>query len=217
MYNEIFSKVFRWLFIGLLVTFGVAYLTLVNVINNYNLAVRLFSGGTYWLIAIAEVVIALILGVRIYKMKGSTAKVLYLLYCALTGLTFSTIFIAYELSSIIYVFLATAIILGIFSYFGKNTKIDLTKFGTYLMIALFEIIICALINMFVGGSTFAIIICSISILVFMGFTAYDVQKILSLQGVIEEDNLAIYGALQLYLDFINLFLDILRLFGNSRD
>ncbi len=218
MYNEIFSKVFRWLFIGLLVTFGVAYLTLVNVINNYNLAVKLFSGGTYWLIAIAEIVIALILGVRIYKMKGSTAKVLYLLYCALTGLTFSTIFIAYELSSIIYVFLATAIILGIFSYFGKNTKIDLTKFGTYLFMALIGIIILEIINIFLLNNTLNMILCIVSLVVFMMYIAYDIQKVklLSSMGVPEE-NLAIMGAFQLYLDFINIFIRLLQLFGNRRD
>ena len=218
MYNEIFSKVFRWLFIGLLVTFVVAYLTLVNVINNYNLAVRLFSGGTYWLIAIAEIVIALILGVRIYKMKGSTAKVLYLLYCALTGLTFSTIFIAYELSSIIYVFLATAIILGIFSYFGKNTKIDLTKFGTYLFMALIGIIILEIINIFLLSSNLNMILCIVSLVVFMMYIAYDIQKVklLSSMGVPEE-NLAIMGAFQLYLDFINIFIRLLQLFGNRRD
>ena len=218
MYNEIFGKVFRWLFIGLLVTFVVAYLTLVNVINNYNLAVRLFSGGTYWLIAIAEIVIALILGVRIYKMKGSTAKVLYLLYCALTGLTFSTIFIAYELSSIIYVFLATAIILGIFSYFGKNTKIDLTKFGTYLFMALIGIIILEIINIFLLNNTLNMILCIVSLVVFMMYIAYDIQKVklLSSMGVPEE-NLAIMGAFQLYLDFINIFIRLLQLFGNRRD
>lgn len=218
MDNEIFSKIFRWLFVGLLVTFGIAYITLVNVMNNYNLAVKLFSGGTYWLIAIAEVVIALILGVRIYKMKGSTAKVLYLLYCALTGLTFSTIFIAYQLTSIIYVFLATAIILGIFSYFGKSTKIDLTKFGTYLFMSLIGIIILEIINIFWLNSTLNMILCIVSLVVFMMYIAYDIQKVklLSSMGVPEE-NLAIMGAFRLYLDFINIFIRLLQLFGDRRD
>ena len=173
--------------------------------------------NSYFLLAIIELVLVIVLSARITKMSPTSARIMFLLYSFVSGLTFSSIFVVYEMSSIIYVFLITAVAFAILAFLGYKTSVDLTKFGTYLMIALFAIIICALINMFVGGSTFAIIICSISILVFMGFTAYDVQKILSLQGVIEEDNLAIYGALQLYLDFINLFLDILRLFGDSRD
>ena len=218
MENEILSKIFKWLFLGLLVTFGVAYITLVNVVNNYNLARTLFSGGTYWIIAIIEIVIAIILGTRIYKMKGSTAKILYLAYSALTGLTFSTIFIAYELTSIIYVFLATSLILGIFSYIGKNTNIDLTKFGTYLLMSLIGIIILEVINIFWMNNTLNMILCIVSIILFMIYIAYDIQKVKMLSSMgVPEENLAIMGAFQLYLDFINIFIKLLRLFGNRRD
>lgn len=209
--NDLLKKVFAWMSIGLLVTFATGYVVATNTNMFYSMI------NSYFLLAIIELVLVIVLSARITKMSPTSARIMFLLYSFVSGLTFSSIFVVYEMSSIIYVFLITAVVFAILAFLGYKTNIDLTKFGTYLMIALFAIIICALINMFVGGSTFAIIICSISILVFMGFTAYDVQKILSLEGVIEEDNLAIYGALQLYLDFINLFLDILRLFGSSRD
>lgn len=209
--NDLLKKVFAWMSIGLLVTFATGYVVASNANMFYSMI------NSYFLLAIIEIVLVIVLSARITKMSPTSARIMFLLYSFVSGLTFSSIFVVYEMSSIIYVFLITAVAFAILAFLGYKTSVDLTKFGTYLMIALFAIIICALINMFVGGSTFAIIICSISILVFMGFTAYDVQKILSLQGVIEEDNLAIYGALQLYLDFINLFLDILRLFGSSKD
>ena len=209
--NDLLKKVFAWMSFGLLVTFG----TGLVVASNPNMFYSMIN--SYFLLAIVEIVLVLWLSARITKMSPTSARIMFILYSFVSGLTFSSIFVVYEISSIIFVFLITAIAFAILSFLGYKTNIDLTKFGTYLTIALFAIIICALINMFVGGSVFAMIICSISILVFMGFTAYDVQKILSLQGQIEEDNLAIYGALELYLDFINLFIDLLRLFGSSRD
>ena len=209
--NDLLKKVFAWMSFGLLVTFATGYVVSANENMFYSMI------HSYILLAIIELVLVIVLSARITKMSPTSARILFILYSFVSGLTFSSIFVVYEMSSIIFVFLITAVAFAILAFLGYKTNIDLTKFGTYLMIALFAIIICALINMFVGGSIFAIIICSISILVFMGFTAYDVQKILSLQGEIEEANLAIYGALQLYLDFVNLFLDLLRLFGNSRD
>ncbi len=209
--NDLLKKVFGWMSAGLLVTFATAYI----VANNVNMFYSMINN--YLLLAIIEIVLVIVLSARITKISPTSARILFLLYSFVSGLTFSSIFVVYKISSIIYVFLITSIVFALLALLGAKTKVDLTKFGTYLMIALFAIIICAIINMFVGGSEFAMIICSISILVFMGFTAYDVQKILSLQNIIDEDNLAIYGALELYLDFINLFIDLLRLFGSSRD
>ena len=118
-----------------------------------------------------------------------------------------------------YVFLITAIIFGIFAFIGYVTKIDLTKIGTYLIMALIAIIICSIINIFINSNTFEFILSIISIIIFVGFTAYDVQKIqrMSNYNLIPEENLAIYGALELYLDFINLFIDLLRIFGKNNN
>lgn len=152
-------------------------------------------------------------------MSKNTARIMFIIYSFVSGLTFSSIFITYSIASIIYVFLIASVIFLVFGLIGYFTKLDLTKLGTYLMMALFAIIVCVIINLFLNNNTFDLTITIISILIFVGFTAYDVQKIkrLSVDSTIPEDNLSIIGALNLYLDYINIFLDLLRLFGSSRD
>ena len=211
--NKIFSKLFFWMFIGLAITFGIGYYTSVNANMLYNVF------NTYYLfLVIAEIVVVIVLSARIRKMKPITAKILFCLYSFLTGLTFSSIFVVYQLTSIVYVFGITSLIFLIFALIGYFTKIDLTKLGVYLFMMLLGIIICSLINIFVGSQTFDLVLTIICLVVFIAYIAYDIQIIKrNLYIIPEEDNLAIYGALQLYLDFINIFLRLLRLFGNSRD
>ena len=211
--NDVLKKVYGWMSIGLLLTFVTAYV----VASSSNMINAIFNSSLVWILPIIEIILVIYLSVRVTKMNPTTARIVFLIYSFVTGLTFSTIFITYEMASIVYVFLITALVFGALAFVGYTTKVDLTKAGTYLMIGLFGIIICALINLFIGNGMFEIIICSISILIFLGFTAYDVQKINQLSNYIEEDNLAIYGALTLYLDFINIFIDLLRLFGKGRD
>ena len=211
--NKIFSKVFFWMFIGLAITFGVGYYVSLNEAMLYNV----FSKYYIFLI-IAELVVVIVLSARIRKMQPTTAKILFCLYSFITGLTFSSIFVVYELMSIMYIFGITAFIMLVFSLIGHYTKIDLTKIGTYLFMALLGIIICSIINMFVGNETFNLTLVIICLIVFIIYIAYDVQVIKrNLYMIEEEDNLAIYGALQLYLDFINIFLRLLQLFGKNRD
>lgn len=212
-FSDVLKKVFLWMTVGLLITFATGYVVSVNP----NMIERIFSSSIYIILAIIELALVIILSARITKMNPTTARVLFILYSFVTGLTFSSIFIVYEISSIIYVFLITAIIFGILSLIGYSTNIDLTKFGTYLMIALIAVLLSTIINIFVGNGTFEIIICMISVLVFLGFTAYDVQKIKRLSNYYDEDSIAIIGALELYLDFINIFLDLLRLFAKNND
>lgn len=209
--NEILKKVFAWMGLGLVVTFLTGY----YVASNAQMLVGL--SNLFILFIIAEFVVVIILSARITKLNPMTAKILFLLYSFLTGLTFSSIFIVYDLTSIIYVFLITAVLFGILSFVGYVTNVDLSKFGTYLFIGLIGMIICAIVNLFIGGTVFNLIISCIGVVIFLAYTAYDVQKIKLLMDSMDEDNLAIYGALQLYLDFINLFLDLLRIFGNSKD
>lgn len=211
MNNSFLSKVFSWFGVGLLVTFLVAYFTSTNL----SLLSIIFNGYNHIIIIILEFVLAVWLTSRIRKMDSSLTKVLYLGYSALTGLTFSSIFIIYEMSSIIWVFLATSIIFFIFSIIGKNSKIDLTKFGVYLMVGLFSIIILNIINIFVMNSTLDMVLCVISIIIFTGYIAYDINKITRYYD--DTDNMAIVGAFELYLDFINIFIDLLRLFGRERN
>ncbi len=213
MRKDILPKVFGWMFLGLVVTFVAAY----TVSLNTNMLENIYSGGTYWILLIVELVLAGVLSVRIRKMKGVTATCLYLFYTFLTGLTFSFIFVAYEMSSIIFIFLVTAILFGIFAIIGKFTKMDLSRIGTYLFMGLLGILILYVVNIFIANETLDMVACIISIVIFLGYIAYDVQRILRSDYQIEDRNLAIIGAFSLYLDFINIFIDLLNLFGNSKD
>ena len=209
--NDILKKTFGWMFIGLLVTFITAFVSSVNE----NIAYSIYN--MYLVLAIVEIGIVIFLSARITKMSPTTARIAFLLYSFVTGLTFASIFLYYEISSIILVFLITAIMFGVFAAVGYTTKLDLTKLGTYLLVGLISIIICSIINIFIGGSAFVIVLSVLSIIVFLAYTAYDIQKIKYLEDYMDEDNLAIFGALQLYLDFINIFIDLLRIIGSRRD
>lgn len=211
--NKIFSKIFFWMFIGLAITFGIGY----YVSLNSNMLYNVFS-KYYIFLVIAEIAVVIWLSARIRKMSPTTAKILFCLYSFLTGLTFSSIFVLYEITSIISIFGITAIIFLIFALIGYFTKIDLTKFGVYLFMGLLGVIICSIINMFVKSGTFDLTLTIIALIIFIAYIAYDIQIIKrNLYTFEEQDNLAIFGALQLYLDFINIFLRLLQLFGRSRD
>lgn len=215
MSNKLMSKTFLWMCVGLLVTF----LTGFFVAHNEVMIINIFKNSTYLILCVVELILVIVLSAKVRTMSKNVARIFFILYSFVTGLTFSSIFVIYELTSILYVFLLASVVFLVFGIIGYYTKLDLTKIGTYLMMALFAVIICFLINLFVDNNSFDLILSIISILVFIGFTAYDVQKIkrLSEEDLIPEDNLSIIGALNLYLDYINIFLDLLRIFGNSRD
>lgn len=211
--NKLFSKVFLWLAVGLLLSFGVGYYvsTQANMINN------LYKGGSLILLWIVQLVVVVVLSMKIHKMNPLTAKILFLLYSILTGLTLSSIFIVYKLESIIIVFGETALLFGSFAAIGMFTKIDLTKFGTYLFMALVGIVLASLVNVFLHNSMMDLIINCFAIIIFLGYTAYDIQRIKQISYGLEEDNAAIFGAFELYIDFINLFLRLLEFFGKKND
>ena len=148
-------------------------------------------------------------------MESRLTKILYVVYTILTGLTFSSIFIVYEMTSIIFVFLATSIIFLIFSVLGKNSKINLRKFGIYLFVGLLSILILSLINIFVMNNTLDMLLCIVGVIIFVGYVYYDINKIVNYYD--DTDNMAVVGAFNLYLDFINIFLKLLRLFGKERN
>lgn len=215
MTNKILPKVFGWMFIGLLITFFTGYYVSLHP----ETMLKLFGGWAFIVIIIIEFALVIFLSARITRMKPSTAIISFIIYSAVSGLTFSSIFVTYELGSIMYVFLLAAIIFAVFALIGATTKTDFTKVGPYLLIGLIAIIICGIINIFINNSTFDLIISVAGVGIFVIYTAYDVQQIIRLNqlSVIPEDNMAIYGALELYLDFINLFLRLLQLFGRSDD
>ena len=213
MGKNIFAKVFLWMFIGLLITFGTSF----YVSTQEFLAWNVLKLGWVWFII--ELAIVIFLAARITKMSSFTAKLSFALYSFVTGLMLSYIFIIFSLPSILLVFGVAALMFGIFGLYGYFTKVDLTKISSILAMGLVGIIIVSLINIFLGNAMVDTIISIVGIVIFTLFVAYDIQKIKSFSSVsnIPTDNLAIYGALQLYLDFINIFLNLLNLFGNSRD
>lgn len=216
MNNKILSNAFMWLFIGLLTCFGVSYVSTLD----YNLFIGIyagFSGINYIIFLVAELVVAFALTFFIRKLNPIVAKILYILYCGLTGLALTGIFVVYTASSISIVFLVTAIVFGIFAAIGKFTKFDLSKWATYLFIGLLAIIILEVINLFLLNNTLNMILCIATIIVFCAYTAYDVKRGLDEDFLADTENKGIYIAFQLFLDFINLFIELLRLLGNRRD
>ena len=216
MTNKLMSKTFIWMFIGLLVTFLTGYV----VSTNDRMLLNIFSGPIYIVLCIAELILVILLSARVRKMNKNVARIFFILYSFVSGLTFSSIFVIYQITSILYIFLIASVIFLVFGLIGYFTKLDLTKLGTYLLMGLFAIVICFIINIFINNDTFNLALTVVSLIIFIGFTAYDIQKLKRLseiQSDIPEDNLSIINALNLYLDYINIILDLLNLFGKARD
>lgn len=212
--NKVMSKVFLWLFLGLALTFGVGYYVSTNSTMLYNI----FSDGKHILFAVIEIVIAIFLSIRINKMSSMTAGICYLLYAGFSGLTFSAIFVVYELTSIMFVFGIAAVLFLIFGLVGSFTKLDLSKFSTFLFMGLIGLLLAYVVSMFVDSSTFDFALAAFGVVLFLGFTAFDMQAIKrNWYGIQSEDNHAIFGAFQLYIDFINIVIDLLRIFGKGKD
>ena len=208
--NKIFSKVFMWLFVGLLVS-GV---TAFYVSNQPNMMYNIYENNWYFWLVIAELAVVIFLSARIHKMSHITAIFSYLLYSILTGTTLSVIFAAFTTGSIAIVFGITALIFAIFAMIGYTTKADLSKWTNILLIGLLAVIIVGIINIFIGSDMVALVTSIITVILFIGFIAYDIQKIKYLTTVMDDENkIAIIGALELYLDFINIFIHLLSIFG----
>ena len=172
-----------------------------------------------WISMIAPIGLVLLIGFGFQKYSAKFLLGVFLIYSTLTGISLSTIFSVYTTSSIASTFFISALTFGVMALTGYTTKTDLTKLGSLLFMGLIGIIIASVVNFFIGSSLMHYIISIIGVLVFTGLTAYDVQKIKNIGSQVQEGSesgqkLMIMGALTLYLDFINLFLMMLRLFGN---
>ncbi len=219
-YRTLMGKVYLWMTLALAVT----GLTSLYVASSPGLVQSIFaSRGTFWLLVIAELALVFILSARIMKMSFSTAGIMFALYSVLNGVTMSFIFIAYTSTSIATAFFVTAGMFAAMSFIGFVTKKDLSSFGSFFTMALIGLIIASVVNIFLNSSVMYWIITYVGVLLFVGLTAYDTQKIK--QMLIEygdevndsTQKLALIGSLSLYLDFINLFLYILRLFGKNKE
>ena len=176
-----------------------------------------------WVLFIAELGLVVGLSAGLNRLSPTAATALFLLYALINGLTLSVIFFAYEIGTITQAFAASALTFGAMSVFGATTKKDLSSLGGILFMGLIGLIIASIVNAFWANSTMDAIITYIGVFIFVGLTAYDTQKIKAMTAAVESGGnvaltrkIAILGALTLYLDFINLFLYILRLFGRRR-
>jgi FtsH-binding integral membrane protein len=211
-------RVYNWMTAGLAITGFMAFYvssneTIMNIIfGNRIIAIVLM---------IAQIGLVFWLASRVMQMSVSQATGVFMLYAGLTGITFSFIFVVYTSASITSTFLVTAGTFGAMSLYGYTTKKDLTSWGSFLFMGLIGIIIASVVNIFMQSSMMHMIITYAGVLIFVGLTAYDTQKIkemniLGNEGTDEDTKEAIRGALTLYLDFINLFLMLLRLMGDRR-
>lgn len=173
-----------------------------------------------WVIMFAPIGLVLLMSARLEKMSLNTLIACFVIYSAVNGISLFFIFLIYDLGSIFNVFLSTIALFGLFAAAGYFTKTDLTKLGSILFIGLIGIMVASLINIFMQSDSMGFIISILGVIIFTGLTAYDVQKIKNMGSMVEEGStftkVAIMGALRLYLDFINLFLFLLRLFGGRK-
>jgi FtsH-binding integral membrane protein len=216
--NAFVRSVYNWMAVGLALTGAVAY-----YVANSQALVQLIFGNQllFFGLIIAELVLVFSLSARVNRMEASTATALFLLYAALNGATLSFIFLVYARASIASTFFICAATFVACSIFGWTTKRDLTSLGGFLFMGLIGIIIASVVNIFLKSTGMYMVISYIGVLVFVGLTAYDTQKLKHMAmtqpagleaGVMRKG--AILGALSLYLDFINLFLMLLRILGN---
>lgn len=227
MTRSFVSTVFLWMFAALGITAATAFLFGTNANLMSLLMVVTPQGGAKvsalgWIVTFAPFIIVLVMSARINKMSVQQTVFWYVAYSILMGMSLSFIFWAYTTASIFKTFIITAGMFGVMAVVGYTTKTDLTKFGSFLFMALIGIIIATLVNFFMHSARLDYIISIFGVLIFTGLTAFDVQKIKQIgnAGINDGDVMAkitIHAALSLYLDFLNLFLYLLRFFGNSRD
>lgn len=220
-FSSVMTRVYLWMTAALCLTAGIAFFT-----ANSPALLQLIYGNSaaIWVLCIAELGLVMGVSAGINRLAPFTATMLFLLYSALNGLTLSSIFFAYSLGTIYQAFAASALTYGALSIYGATTKKDLSGIGGILLMAVIGLFIASVINYFWANSTLDAIITYAGVFIFVGLTAYDTQKIKLLSAQAEGSNdaalprrIAILGALTLYLDFINLFLFILRLVGRNRD
>ncbi len=216
--NEFIRSVYNWMAIGLGLTGIVAF-----YVSNSETLLKLIFGNQiiFFGLIIGELVLVFSISARVHKMRASTATSLFVLYAALNGATISAIFLIYTRSSITSTFFICAATFIASSIYGMVTKRDLTSIGQFMIMGLIGIVIASVVNLFVRSSGMSMIVSYIGVIVFVGLTAYDTQK-LKTMALSQPDGIdsgtvrkgAILGALALYLDFINLFLMLLRILGN---
>ena len=220
-------RVYNYMTIGLVLTgifaygtFSLSFTEVGGQLAYTQLGQTLFGGPLMWVIVLAPLALVFFLSFRIQTLSVAAAQLTFWIYAALLGVSLSVIFAVYTTASITQVFFIAAATFGTVSLWGYTTKRDLTSWGSFLFMGLIGVVLASIVNIFLGSGALGFAISIIGVLVFTGLTAYDTQKIKEMYYVGDDGTVAgrkaIMGALSLYLDFINLFLMLLRLFGQNR-
>ena len=213
--NKIFGKTFFWMFLGLLGSAIIAAYTYYS-----GLIVDIVVGGSWSVLLIVELAVVIIFSLCFRKLSPTAVGILYFLYSMINGVTLCTVFAVYELNSIVSLFIVSALIFADLGYIGYKTDKDLSSWGTYISIFLIAGLVLSVLNLFIFKSSgLDLILDWIILAVFLGVTIYDTNKIKALENdpSIDTNKVHIYCAMQLYLDFINIFLRVLSIFGKRRD
>jgi FtsH-binding integral membrane protein len=205
VYNNMFLAVANSMIVSLLVASSPALMQF------------LFTGAMKWVVMFAPLVAILALTFGMEKMTRAQAQLALHGFAALMGMSFATIFVVFNIGSIVGAFMAAAVLFATMSMYGYFTKKNLDSIGQWMFIGLIAIVVASIINIFIGSSVAQMVISALAIVIFLGLTAYDTQKIRELVSVDTNGNTEVVGALTLYLDFINLFLNLLQLFGGRKE
>jgi FtsH-binding integral membrane protein len=211
------SKVYGWMFLGLLITALIAF----GVASSPALIRAVFGNPlAFWGLVIAQLGVVFYLSARVARVAPTTAALLFMVYSALVGVTSSVILLVYTAASIFSAFVVTAGMFGAMAVFGSVTKKSLAGWGQFLFMGLIGVILASVVGIFWQNDALQFVICIVGVVVFTGLTAYDAQRLKHMAVALPDGRTGAYavvGALSLYLDFINLFFFILRLFGGRRD
>lgn len=212
--NQVLTNTFFRMFLGLLAS----ALTALYVYKS-GLYISVLTSGSYMALGLVEIAVVLIFSLLFKKLSPTAVTILFFTYAFINGFTLSVIFVAFEMTSIVYALAGTAVLFGLLSLIGYKTDKDISNWGTILTVALWVGIILTIVNIFVGSSMLDIALDWAILFIFFGLTIYDMNKIKLMQqaGFCEDEKLYVYGAMELYLDFINIFLRILSLFGKRRN
>lgn len=213
--NKIYGQTFFWMFLGLLGSALIAWYTYSS-----GLFIKIVYNGYFNMLLILELVAVLIFSLLFRKLSPTGVGILYFIYAMLNGVTLSVIFATFELNSVVYLFVIAALTFGALAYVGFKTDKDLSSWSPYITVFLIAGIILSFINLFIiKSSTFDLVLDWIILALFFGITVYDINKMKILQSdpSLDQEKIHIYCAMELYLDFVNIFLRILSIFGKRRD
>jgi FtsH-binding integral membrane protein len=206
--NRVYSNMFTAVVNSMIVSYLVS--------SSPALMAFFFTGVMKWIVILAPLAAIFAISFTMHKVTRSKALLMLHGFAALMGLSFATIFVVYTSMSIVQAFLGAACLFLAMSLYGYTTKRDLTSVGQFMFVGLIGIIIASVINIFIGSSLMQMVVSGLAVIIFLGLTAYDTQKIREMMAYDRTGHAEVTGALTLYLDFINLFLNLLQLFGNRR-